>query len=172
MANPFANWTPQMVAERNTQVTKATMSVLRERQVICGRSPEQPQIQSHRVLQFAIDHEPVPAPRMTQKDRWAKRPCVERYFDYRNLVKELVGELDSVPDELHCKFFFTMPESWSKKRRAAAIGTPHRQRPDFDNLVKAVSDALFEEDGGVWKSSQEKRWAVKGRVELTLVWNL
>lgn len=122
--------------------------------------------------QFVIHTDPVPAPRMTRSDKWRKprRPCVQRYFDYRAALQQAIGDLPIVPDELHCIFHVAMPESWSKKKRAEMFGKPHRTRPDRDNMDKAISDALFLEDGGVWKGSQEKRWSEQGRVELTMVW--
>lgn len=108
---------------------------------------------------WTIPVAPVPAPRMTRRDKWLtpRRPAVQRYFDYRAVLLAAVGEI-KVPDEMHLVFGFPMPESWSKKKKAAMDGKPHRQRPDRDNCDKAVMDALFEEDGGVWKGSQEKRW--------------
>jgi Holliday junction resolvase RusA-like endonuclease len=121
---------------------------------------------------FTIPIEPVPAPRMTRRDKWLKprRPCVQRYFDYREALQKAVGDIPTVPDEVHCRFTFSMPESWTKKRRLEMNGKPHRQRPDGDNCVKAGLDALFLEDGGVWKGEFEKRWAETGSVEITMVW--
>jgi Holliday junction resolvase RusA-like endonuclease len=121
---------------------------------------------------FTIPIEPVPAPRMTRRDKWLKprRPCVQRYFDYREALQKAVGDIPTVPDEIHCRFTFSMPESWAKKKRQESVGGAHRQRPDGDNLTKAIQDALFLEDGGVWKGSFEKRWGTTGSVEITMVW--
>ena len=49
-----------------------------------------------------------------------------------------------------------MPESWSNKKKAALNGHAARSKPDWDNIGKAVCDALFVEDkllgGGIcWK---------------------
>jgi Holliday junction resolvase RusA-like endonuclease len=147
---------------------------------IAGMKPEvitdalkdiKPSTGRRQTIQIAI--EPVPAPRMTRRDKWLKprRPCVQRYFDYREKLQACVGDLPTVPDEVHCQFIFTMPESWSKKKRQEMVAKPHRQRPDFDNCCKAVLDALFLEDGGVWRGECEKRWGVHGSVTLTFVWH-
>lgn len=122
--------------------------------------------------QFTIHTEPVAAPRMTKRDKWLKprRPCVQRYFDYRDVLRKGIGDLPVVPDELHAVFHFSMPESWSKKRRQEMEGKPHRQKPDGDNCLKAIQDAMFLEDGGVWRGTFEKRWAVHGRVEIRMIW--
>lgn len=129
--------------------------------------------------QFIIHTDPVPAPRMTRADRWrglpgskvSRRPCVQRYFEYRYTLQRAIGDLPIVPDELHAVFHFAMPESWSKTRRQQMDGQPHRQRPDGDNCVKAVQDSLFLEDGAVWKGSYEKWWSVHARVELQMRWH-
>lgn len=44
------------------------------------------------------------------------------------------------PVELKVHAAFTIPKSWSKKRKAAA--DHHTSRPDLDNIVKAIKDAL------------------------------
>lgn len=121
---------------------------------------------------FTIYQGPVAAPRMTRRDKWLKprRPCVERYFIYRDILRGMVGDIPIVPDEVNAVFHFAMPDSWSKKRRQEMNGKPHRQRPDGDNCTKAIQDALFLEDGGVWRGAFEKRWAIHGRVELTMIW--
>ena len=42
--------------------------------------------------------------------------------------------------------------------RAALAGRPHRVRSDWDNVAKAVCDALFEEDSMISDGSCAKRW--------------
>jgi Holliday junction resolvase RusA-like endonuclease len=39
-------------------------------------------------------------------------------------------------------FRFAMPASWSKKKREQMRGELHAQKPDIDNLLKAVMDAM------------------------------
>lgn len=118
-----------------------------------------------------VKGEPVAAPRMTQRDRWLKRKCVVRYFDYRKYVKSQVGQCEP-PDELHCVWFFPMPPSWSKKYRKEMAMTPHRNRPDCDNLLKTVKDALWDNDEQIWKGSFEKFWTYAGQecAVLRMVW--
>lgn len=45
---------------------------------------------------------------------------------------------------------FPIPESWSAKKKAAALW--HTGRPDGDNLLKAVGDGL---NGVVWKDDSQ-----------------
>ena len=39
-------------------------------------------------------------------------------------------------------FRYTMPVSWSKKKKAERIGTLKETKPDWDNLVKFLGDTL------------------------------
>ena len=41
---------------------------------------------------------------------------------------------------------------------------PHRQKPDIDNLIKALLDALYADDSHVWKITAEKRWHYEGKI--------
>ena len=60
---------------------------------------------------------------------------------------------------------FTPPPSWSKKKREAALTAPHAahtQKPDGDNIVKAILDGLnriaFADDAQVFEQSCRKAW--------------
>lgn len=180
--NPFQTWKQSDLDAHNARVAKGKEAVRTESRTRSDNGNIEPTItgamntggakSENNTRQFVIHTDPVPAPRMTRSDKWRtpRRPCVQRYFDYRDTLQLAIGDLPIVPDELHCVFHVAMPDSWSKKKRVEMLGKPHRTRPDRDNLDKAISDALFLEDGGVWKGSQEKRWSEQGRVELTMVW--
>ena len=57
---------------------------------------------------------------------------------------------------------FEPPASWSKKKRAAFVGQWHTQRPDRDNLEKAILDGLnriaFADDSQVAHGTSSKKW--------------
>lgn len=108
---------------------------------------------------------PVPAPRMTKRDRWARRPAVVRYFQYRDDIRAAWGERE-VPARLRLVFIMPMPKSWSNKKRQLMNGKPHQQRPDIDNNVKAVLDALCEEDRFVYDVHATKLWGVSGSLSI------
>lgn len=118
--------------------------------------------------QFTIVGDPVGAPRMTRSDRWRKRPCVQRYFAWRDKAREAAGELPPVESITHFEViaYFSPPVSWSRKKREAAIGKPHRTRPDADNILKAAGDALFPEDSGLHAVTASKYWDTAERVEI------
>lgn len=99
---------------------------------------------------------PVPKPRQTQADKWKKRPAVLRYRAFADKAREL-GVTVQNGDEI-C-FHLPMPASWSAKKQAKMTGEPHAQRPDIDNLIKSVLDAVHEDDSHLWHLGPvSKRW--------------
>jgi Holliday junction resolvase RusA-like endonuclease len=101
---------------------------------------------------------------MTRQDVWKKRPAVLRYRKFKDKVREAFtvagGRPASLPwvTRVDWVAYFPIPKSWSKSKRAEMAGTPHRSKPDRDNVDKAILDALFEEDSGVSIGTLEKRW--------------
>jgi len=104
--------------------------------------------------------DPVSKPRMTQRDKWRKRPCVIKYRAYcddlRAWMKENKAEVDF--NRLRVYFFIKMPDSWSKKKKKEMNYTAHKQKPDIDNLLKAFMDALLKDDSGVHDVGMSKTW--------------
>jgi Holliday junction resolvase RusA-like endonuclease len=113
---------------------------------------------------------PIGKPRMTQRDKWAKRPAVIRYREFADSLRLQIGHLVP-PDVLRLSWiaYFPMPESWSKKKKEEMRGKPHRQKPDRDNVDKAILDSLFDDDSGIASGTLDKRWDDDGgaRIELT-----
>ncbi|GAB5520677.1 MAG: RusA family crossover junction endodeoxyribonuclease [Rhodothermales bacterium] len=110
---------------------------------------------------------PVSKPRMTQSDRWKKRPCVLRYRAYCDAVREGVPAGFRFPDS-GASVLFTLPmaKSWSQRRKRQMNGRPHQQKPDVDNLCKALFDALEANDAHIWSVCITKRWGHTGRVQI------
>ena len=107
---------------------------------------------------------PVPKPRMTRSDKWNRRPCVERYFEYRDQVRAAGIE---VPDGGACiTFYMPIPAGLSKKKKAERLHQPHKIKPDLDNLIKGLLDAVTDEDCTVWSYCAAKYWAEKGAIEV------
>lgn len=74
----------------------------------------------------------------------------------------------TITGPLHVSVFayLAMPSSWAKKKRAAHAGQYHAQKPDADNVTKAVLDALTDceawcDDAQVASCLVIKRWAIK-----------
>jgi Holliday junction resolvase RusA-like endonuclease len=115
---------------------------------------------------IVFEVEPMGAPRMTQRDRWAKRPVVVRYFTARDHIKLLANLIKfEVPEShSHVIFFIPMSQSWSKKKKEDLLYKPHRLRPDKDNLEKFYNDALAKEDCYIWDGRESKLWSEIGMV--------
>lgn len=112
----------------------------------------------------------VPAPRMTQSDKWNKRPCVMDYRAFKDsflltarkagyLSNQTIATLDGI-------IYLPIPASLPKK----LIGEPHTKKPDIDNLAKSILDALACNDQSCWSIGLEKRYddGNTPRIQITL----
>lgn len=122
-------------------------------------------------LTFSVPGPPMAKPRMTRRDRWKLRPCVVRYREWCDRARLAAGEVptaDRVTDLSWVACFRPAP-SWSQKRQLEAIGKPHRQAPDRDNIDKAVLDCLYPKgDQGIARGTIEKKWVWEPRIVITI----
>jgi len=83
-------------------------------------------------MKLIVHSNPVPAPRMTQRDKWKKRPVVLEYFAWRDRIFEAWANL---PVNKRKKFTepITMGFVFFIKGYPAS---------DLDNYIKGVKDAL------------------------------
>lgn len=107
---------------------------------------------------------PTPKPRMTIRDKWLNppRPHVQRYWDFKDEVRKANIELPEC--NFRVTFYLPMPKSWSKKKKDTMNLEPHQQKPDKDNLEKALLDAIFDDDSHIWDSRVTKRWSYEGGI--------
>jgi len=114
---------------------------------------------------FEYDITPRTKPRQTQRDKWAKRPCVLRY---RAFADEVRLKRVLLPDhDYHITFIIPMPRSWPEEQKAEMDGKPHQVKPDKDNLEKALLDALYKDDSHIWDGRVTKRWGRAGKIVIT-----
>ena len=109
---------------------------------------------------------PTPKPRQTQSDKWKtgskKRPEVARYHAFKEQCVLFGVE---VPEEgSHVIFCLAMPKSWPAKKKAAMNGQKHQQKPDIDNLEKALLDSIYSDDSGVWDIRSSKVWSETNQI--------
>lgn len=122
------------------------------------------------MIKLLVD--PVAKPRQTRADKWKKRPSVIKYRAFADQVRfcanmenrEMIEEM--LLTGALIKFNIPMPTSWSQKKKDALCTAPHKNKPDIDNLIKAVLDALLEEDQAVHTISATKVWSTKGSIEI------
>ena len=108
---------------------------------------------------------PVPKPRQTRSDKWKQRSCVMRYRAFADECR--LFDINVING---CKIVFEipMPKSWSKKKKKLMDGKPHTQRPDIDNLLKALMDATLPEDSHIhFLDGVKKIWRNNGCIEIT-----
>jgi Holliday junction resolvase RusA-like endonuclease len=118
---------------------------------------------------------PAPGkPRMTRRDKWAKRPCVMAYWSWADQARATAGKVfapQAAGDVrlIRITAFYRPPESWSYTRRTAAIGTMKRTRPDPDNIAKAVLDALWpDNDAAVGDVEVRRRYGTEDMTEVAI----
>lgn len=122
---------------------------------------------------FTVPGEPRGKPRMTQRDKWKKRPVVLRYREYADKIRACAGTLPA--GDPYCIIvvaWMPMPESWSDKKKAALNGQIARSKPDFDNICKGVMDALLTEDKMLGGGTCWKFWCYLGQehTEITVLY--
>jgi len=52
------------------------------------------------------------------------------------------------------------------KKRQKMNGMPHRSRPDIDNMLKSILDAVYASDAHVWDIRAIKLWSDEGSIEV------
>ncbi|MDU1091911.1 MAG: RusA family crossover junction endodeoxyribonuclease [Leclercia adecarboxylata] len=105
---------------------------------------------------------PMGKPRMTRADKWKKRPEVLRYRAFCDHVRLLGVELPEAG--AHVTFVLPMPKSWSNKKHQQFNGQAHQDKPDFDNMLKALMDAIYADDAHIWDARVTKLWGEEGQI--------
>lgn len=128
-----------------------------------------------RTMTITMPGAAVGKPRMTQRDKWAKRDCVMRYRAWADHLRLLVHAIGGLPEterilDVSWVARFEPPKSTSKARRAGMIGQIHRVKPDRDNIDKAVLDVLFEKDQGIGCGTIRKEWAEQSSLTITITY--
>lgn len=103
---------------------------------------------------------PISAPRQVAKDAWDPSPHVQRYRAFRDEVR--LRKVTIPTPYHHVIFVLPMPKSWGRRERFDKYATAHQQRPDRDNLEKALLDSIFGEDKSIWDGRTTKLWGEKG----------
>lgn len=97
--------------------------------------------------------EPMGKPRQTKSDRWKKRKPVLRYRKLCDDIRRAADGWDMPKERTRLVFYIPRPKSYPHR-----AGCPHHLKPDTDNLVKAVLDALRDEDRDIFDQHATKYW--------------
>ena len=80
------------------------------------------------------------------------------------------------PIEMYLVAYYPIPQSWSKKKRAAAIAgeiRPFKAKPDISNVVKHLEDVMeglfFVNDKQICGGFQKKFYSESPRVKIALL---
>lgn len=133
------------------------------------------------MVHIIVDGEPVPKgrPRFTMRAGFPQSYTPEKTVEYEKRVRDAYknGEGEFFADkpiEVMVEAFFPVPRSMPKKRRALMEQgfELHCKRPDLDNVVKAVLDALngtaYEDDCRIIRLKAEKWYSDRPRTEITI----
>ena len=128
-------------------------------------------------ITFTVPGRPVPKgrPRVTRFGTYTPEATRNYERSVRESWESQSGQFfpEGVPIEVHVTAHFPIPDSCSKKRRAALDGAPHTQhRGDLDNVVKSVLDALngfaFPDDCAVCSILAYKDYRPEPSTEVTI----
>lgn len=108
-----------------------------------------------RTVEFIIPGDPVGKPRMTRRDKWAQRKCVSRYWAWCDKARQAAFGDPSTKRTLDAPTSITVVAYFYHKTRRG----PHLLKPDGDNILKSVCDALFVNDEMIYIKTVEKYWA-------------
>lgn len=114
---------------------------------------------------YIIEIEPLGYVRRTRADAWKKRPVVNKYYSYKNLLAYLLNRMGyNQSNSLEIVFHLPIPKSLSKTKINAINGKPHNKKPDIDNLVKAFLDTATKQDSFVYKIKASKFYSLNPKI--------
>lgn len=125
------------------------------------------------MMDLLINIKPMGAVRMTRRSKFVDERA-KRYIDYvtilRSKAKQCMKEnnlyiLNDIPVKLTIEFHFLPPKSYSKAKLQKILNGQlmYTKKPDVDNLVKGVMDALngtlYHDDNQVVMVSALKKYS-------------
>ena len=137
------------------------------------------------VINLNIDPKPLKRARTSVRGNY-----VNTYYDKKSKAEmddlrfTLISEVNKLsqdqrdkllidkPIEVDLTFNMPFPKSYSKKKRAELLATPHMLIPDLDNLIKNVLDRadniLWNNDKYIWNITARKVWSEQGNIIIVI----
>lgn len=115
---------------------------------------------------------PFPAigkPTMTRADKWKGRDCVKGYFAFCDMARAFARRVPAAETIESVRIVANYRPTGSKRRAASMIGTRKRTKPDGDNIIKALSDALWKDDHKLGGVSCDRYWADRDETIIEIV---
>lgn len=82
-----------------------------------------------------------------------------KYNDYKKKIRELcdAAGFELIPYGWAVYFYYPIPGRWSKKKRKAMHGQHKHNKPDYDNLLKGLTDSLGKKRGEITHRIPDER---------------
>lgn len=129
------------------------------------------------MIEFTVNVKPMGAVRMTQRSKW-EDPTAQKYLSYKSVIglearKHIKSPLTG-PVQAIIIFYYPIPGSWGKKKQEQARKgyISPTVKPDLDNCVKGVYDALnkiaWKDDNLVITTMAKKLYSDDPRIEIKI----
>lgn len=123
-------------------------------------------------MKFVIPGKPIALKRHRHFDGGTFDPQKKEKRDYADHVAwDFPGDPISQAMVVEIDYVYVPPESWSQKKKEAALGALKTTTPDLSNLIKFTEDAL---NGVIWEDDryivQLKAKKIYGNEECTIIY--
>lgn len=128
-------------------------------------------------MRITVDITPMGSVRMTRRGKFTNT-YAQRYLAYKSRIgwaaREHIKVAIDAPVSVDMKFYYPIPQSWSKADKTAAREGTKRPivKPDIDNVVKGCFDALngiaWKDDNRVVEESSSKWYSDRPRIEIEI----
>lgn len=91
----------------------------------------------------------------------------------REYARQCGQDFGAAPLDVAIMVTYTMPKSWTKSKRAEKMKQPHTQKPDADNIAKAILDGLqqggaYEDDCQIASLRVYKKWSDRDTIRVSM----
>lgn len=113
-------------------------------------------------------------PRVVRGHTYTPVETTKAEWDIGWLAKQAGAQITAAPVALTVRAYFRVPPRWPKRWREDALTgvLHHTRKPDGDNVLKLVGDALnhiiWEDDGQVVRATVEKWYSDLPRLEIEI----
>lgn len=136
-------------------------------------------------ISFTIPGKAVPQlrPRIVRKGKHSGLAEQETVKNYKSFVRLVAADhIKGInadwpthsPIKIYLQFLFQSKRSWSKRKTEMALNgeLTHTSKPDLDNLIKSITDALtglvWNDDSQIYELHAEKRYSQQSAINVTI----